>query len=785
MYDLFSKPMLLSMKKEFKDLNFEDPHVQVIWEDFPDNFSGEKIKRVKSYFEKKYGSRNVNVITKIKSNNIDTIKDVNNLDILNKDFQKELIVSFINDLGYEKDKDSILEIDDLVNKSMSQSELDYIPFNKWYIEKIKFSNFLSFGENQTLDFDGKDGISVIESDPPNFGGKTILSVDLLMFLFFNSTTKTTKAEQIFNKYSDKDEVSVEGHIKIDGENYIILRKLKRKKNRQGSWKVSTTLEFYKKFSDGSLENYTGEQRRETENFIKKSIGELSDFLMTILTTSSNLENLIDSKPTARAETVARFLGLDNLKLKEDYTKKMINEYSKSMISNVFNKFDLEEEIKKLDSEIEEKTIDIKNKNLQVDDLESREDKGNKYRDELLSKKNIIEDFKFFILETEQEKLKDLQNRLDEIISDKNKVNVKEPSDFFDEEKLENTIEKIVEINLQLQNDNDLLLTTKKSLESLSKDSCCDFCGTQLSETDFFEKKNKDILSLKNRIASNEKKLTILNENKNRLNLLKTEFLDYERNKLIFENFISQEESLSIRVTNQMDKINHYFKNQEKIKENIKIESLLVKSDLRLNEIQDQIKILNSEVSVLESEISHLREKIFKNNETMSRIDQENEKLRIFKIYGEIFGKNGISKRVMKTMLPVINQELERVLIDCTTFNLNVTMSEKNEINFVMIDHNSGVEKPLESGSGYEKTISSIALRSVLSKICSLPKPNVIVFDEVFGKISNDNLESTFEIFKKIKSYFDNIFIITHNPLISQWSDNIISITKKDNISKLV
>jgi DNA repair exonuclease SbcCD ATPase subunit len=113
------------------------------------------------------------------------------------------------------------------------------------------------------------------------------------------------------------------------------------------------------------------------------------------------------------------------------------------------------------------------------------------------------------------------------------------------------------------------------------------------------------------------------------------------------------------------------------------------------------------------------------------------------------------------------------------------MSEKNEINFVMIDHNSGVEKPLESGSGYEKTISSIALRSVLSKICSLPKPNVIVFDEVFGKISNDNLESTFEIFKKIKSYFDNIFIITHNPLISQWSDNIISITKKDNISKLV
>ena len=155
------------------------------------------------------------------------------------------------------------------------------------------------------------------------------------------------------------------------------------------------------------------------------------------------------------------------------------------------------------------------------------------------------------------------------------------------------------------------------------------------------------------------------------------------------------------------------------------------------------------------------------------------------MYGEIFGKNGISKQVMKTMLPVINQELQRVLIDCCNFNLEVTMSDKNEVMFTMVDHNTGIKKPLESGSGFEKTVSSIALRSVLSKICSLPKPNVIVFDEVFGKISNENLESTFEIFKKIKSYFENIIIITHNPLISQWSDGTIKIEKRNNISKLV
>jgi len=79
----------------------------------------------------------------------------------------------------------------------------------------------------------------------------------------------------------------------------------------------------------------------------------------------------------------------------------------------------------------------------------------------------------------------------------------------------------------------------------------------------------------------------------------------------------------------------------------------------------------------------------------------------------------------------------------------------------------------------------LALRSVLSKVCSLPKPNVVVFDEVFGKISNDNLEMVSEFFIKIKDYFEKIFVITHNPMVSQWADTIVRIKKDNNISTLV
>ena len=133
-------------------------------------------------------------------------------------------------------------------------------------------------------------------------------------------------------------------------------------------------------------------------------------------------------------------------------------------------------------------------------------------------------------------------------------------------------------------------------------------------------------------------------------------------------------------------------------------------------------------------------------------------------------------------MPLINSELQRILENSCHFRLEIQINDKNEVEFIMVDNNTQVEKLMSSGSGYERTIASLALRAVLSKICSLPKPNIIVFDEVFGKISNDNLEMVSEFFTKIKDYFEKIFVITHNPLVTNWSDNVIRIRKEENIS---
>jgi DNA repair exonuclease SbcCD ATPase subunit len=213
--------------------------------------------------------------------------------------------------------------------------------------------------------------------------------------------------------------------------------------------------------------------------------------------------------------------------------------------------------------------------------------------------------------------------------------------------------------------------------------------------------------------------------------------------------------------------------------------MLIKADLKLDNYDKLLKEKNNQINSNEYSIKSNQEKITNNKNLIVKIKEEESKDKIYKMYLESYGKNGVSKIIMKTMMPLINSELQRLMEDSSYFKLEIRINDKSEVEFIQVDNNSGIEKLMTSGSGYEKTIASLALRSVLSKVCSLPKPNVVVFDEVFGKISNDNLEMVSEFFIKIKEYFDKIFVITHNPMVTQWADTVVKIRKENNISKVL
>lgn len=767
------------------DINkLDNPYVQVVWEDYNENFTQEKIKSVRHYFQKKYKTTNVNIITKIKtSDDVETTVDVS-FNLLDKNYQLELIKNFLVSKSLEDKIEDITYLDKIVDEKLQEMDLENSPFKKWYIKNIEFSNFLSYGENQKLDFENKNGITVIESNPQNFGGKTVVSLDLLLFLFFNETTKTTKAEEIFNRYTNKNKVYVKGEIQIDGNDFIIVRVIERKKSKNGEWNVKTELDFFKKMSDGSLQNFTGEQRKETEKFIKKSIGTKEDFLMTILTTSSNLEDLIDSKPTARGQVLSRFLGLDYLKNKEEISKGIYNEFASSMMSKVYSSEKLKQDnddllLKK--KEYEDLNVSIQE---EIEILEDRILKGQDYRDSLLKNKHTDIDKELITLSPDKltseinidrRQKEATQKQIDEI-------KVIEPSSFYYEnehdeikERHRKLFEEKIQLDITIKNLNDLA-------ENVSGGIKCEHCGIELMNAEITKNKLSELAGL---ITQRDQVFQLMNDLSDKseaFSTLKKEFDEYEKNKLIREKYEITIESFDLKIKTNEDKLQRYFNLQDKIKENERLETLIIKAGLKLDEINSSLLNFKQKLDNNNFQIRLIEDKVKNNVKIIEKIKEESEKEKIYKLYLEIFGKNGISKMIMKTMMPLINSELQRLLENSCEFRLEIKLNEKNEVEFYMIDNNSQVEKLMASGSGYERTIASLALRSVLAKICSLPKPNIIVMDEVFGKVSNENLDLVGEFFHKIKEYFEKIFIISHNPLINNWADNIIKIKKTENVS---
>ena len=764
-----------------------NPFIKVIWEDTPENFTQEKIKRLKSYFKKKYNSERVNVLTRVTGINAPNSPQEVTENVIDKEYQKKLVKQFLKEQDVKIDWDKFVRLDNRVESNIQEE--DNTANKKWFVKWIEFSNFLSFGEDNKIDFTRYPGITAIDSNPTNFGGKTTLTVDLLLFLFFNVTTKSSKAIEVFNRFTDKNRVLVCGEVEIDGDSFIIERGVIRRQTKKGDWSVRTELNLSKRLSDGSLQNLQGEQRRETEEFLKNSIGTMDDFLLTILTTANNLENLLEAKPTQRGQILTRFIGLEKLKKKEQNCKEIYTEWSKKIISNHYNINDLTTDIDNLKEEIKDLEDENKKSNEEIKTLEERNKAGIEYKEKLISSQH--NDINPDLVKVNPENLKE---EIEKVVEEANKLkdklnllNLTKPKITYEEEEHKLLIKenktlttKDLEIKSEIKN-------ITKLIKNLEEGEICSLCKQPLKDVDHTQeiKDNQDELKLLNKNLNEltsklENSEKVIGEHEN----IKSSWEEYDKESLkkikveldIKENNISHKEKTLL--------LKDWETNKTKLEENREIEKKLVSARTLIETITAERDQLKSQITTNDSTIKQKQEEIVDKTAKISEIQKEEEVDKIFKSYLIAYGKNGISKLMLRNTIPYLNSELNRLLSDSCEFTLQLRINDRNELEFWMVDNGTGVEKLMSTGSGYEKTIASLALRAVLSKVCALPKPNIVCFDEAFGKVSDENLELVGRFFTKIKDYFERIFVISHNPLVKEWCDQTITVKKDNNVSKI-
>jgi DNA repair exonuclease SbcCD ATPase subunit len=770
-------------------------YIKVIWEDTLDNHSTIKERQIEKYFQNKYKTTRVKVIFKpIINKNSEIIAegsaDASEL-ILDENYQKQLIEQYIIDNKINISIPHLMKLDGTVNLELENYKEQTNRYKTFKIKEIEFSNFLSYGDNNKLTFDDKTGITSVVSEPANYGGKTTLTVDLLLFLFFGTTTKTDKNEEIFNRFTNSDIVEVKGKVEIEGDNYIIKRTITRKKSKDDTYLCKNEVDFYQVLPRGGVKQLNGEQKKFTDELIKTYVGTFDDFLITILTTGDNLDDLIKTKPTERGRILTRFIGLEFFREKEKIAKKKYTEWKEKSKLYHNNSQDILFKIDDEKNKITQNGIMIESNRKVHDNIKSEIDELANQREELF--KNRYND-----IDSELYKLDEstIQSGLDKVISLIDQKNndiqniIKEtpkPDEEYDIDRygvLKSNLKDLNENNIRLRVEVD---TLKQKVDLLINSEICQTCKRPLDDVD----NTNEIENAKNSITEKEtimfdinSKISDINESIEHLDLVKNQWDSYNKNILLLDKANLELKSYEDSLNRGTEKLNQYRKIKEMVEKNKQIDTDIQKIKFKIDSLEEQKNMSLLTIRGIDKDIELSHSKIAEYNNLLKELKNEEIIENIFKTYLDVYGKNGISKMVLSTMIPLINSHLKILLSDTCEFILEIRMNDKSEVEFWMVDQLTGVDKPLNAGSGYEKTVSSLALRCVLSKVCSLPKPNIIIFDEVTGKVSNDNLDKIGLFFDKLKQFFEHIWIISHNPLILDWADHLVTVKKENNISTI-
>jgi len=460
-----------------------------------------------------------------------------------------------------------------------------------------------------------------------------------------------------------------------------------------------------------------------------------------------------------------------------------------MKSNIYNIVDLNDEI------VEHETENVQLTELQIQNEEKLKEKKAEIEDYeqekeiLLKKKQPIDEE---ILKLSPSRIKESINKItkDGIVQSKELEKIKkEITDIgeinFDEDKYHKLIKKRRELEKEIDKYDNEKESLEQHIKALENGEICPTCKRKLDNVD----NSNDIRQSRILLAGIEEKKKNVNEDLTKTNTEINSMEDDQQKSYNKAKLELQRDKIEIDLASMRNELKSLKNDQKRYELNLtaiefnkKIESdiLGVNAKIQMANI-DKEKLLEN-IQKIKSDIAQNIKDIETKREIINKINKELLEEKIYKTYIEMVGKKGISKIVLRSVLPIINSELHRLLDEVTDFEVEMRINDMNNVEFYMIK--DGVTKKLKSGSGLERTAAALALRIVLGQISTLPKLNFIAFDEVLGKVADENLDTIRLLFDKAGDFFETIFIISHINIVKDWADKIILIEKVDNISKI-
>ena len=728
--------------------------------------------------------------------------------------QEKYIKEYTKDLNLtEEVMDKILELNKKYNQQVEESE-EVSRNVVWKIKEITWDNLFNYGEKNKINFDKLSGLVGIFGK--NYSGKSSI-IDSVLFNIFNTTSKgERKNVHVINQ--NKDYAKCKIKIEAGNDSYQVSRNLnKYTRKSKGRDVIDSKVDLdFTKTTGGVFESKNGTTRNQTDANIRKHFGTIDDFFLTSMASQLDSMSFLKEGSTKRKEIIAKFLDLQIFDQKFKLAKK-----DAADLRGVIKRL----ESKKFAEQIQKKTVlleDIRN------DIDEQQDKCDVYTRsiERLEKElaEVIETINAIPAEIIDPKKVENEIRFKKIKKDtlfkesydSQKI-IEKRNDFvnyFDDtieiesyERLLDAIKEAERLESQkvvLENNIRRKKTEYKNLQkSVSLlhnheyDPNCKFCcdnefvkeaeaaklklpvvekewqaiGEQLTEIvkqceeydlPKLQKQVRQVQDTRERYESAldeieklelivERNTTAISLLDNEIATLKAKLKDYEDNKEAIENkhqLFGERNAL-----------------QTKIKQN---KASLKKCDE-----------LTKEYLIEEATTKEIIRNLHKEQAEYKEVLNE---YRAFDVYQTCMHPNGISYEIIQQKLPIINQEISKILSNIVDFEVFFE-NEDNKLE-LSIKHPNYGSRPLSMGSGAEKTIASMAIRLAMIAITNLPKSELFILDEPATALDQEHMEGFTRLLQMIKNQFKTVLLISHLDHLKDVVDMTIDIDKIDGYAKV-
>jgi len=742
---------------------------------------------------------------------------------VNGDFQKEnlrdmavqerLIGEYLND--YEIEDELLERVFDINRKYNSIVEAgEEVQRNvNWSLKSLEFDNLFNYGESNKINFENLSGIVGIFGK--NFSGKSSI-IDSLLWTLYNSTSKRNrKSLDIINQNREYGSGKVEIEI---GDNTLVVDRrsekyVKRLKGEETE-EAKTSLDFsVTNVVTGEQESLNGETRNNTDKNIRKFFGTLDDFLLTSM--SSQLESLafIAEGSTRRKEILAKFLDLEFFEQKYRLAKEDAADLRGAL--KRLEEINFEEELQEATLAAEQNEVETNEQQKVCESLKSHLSVLNEQSAEVAAFIDSIPAEIINIKEVTAEH-KSKTEEVDRLVAENRSFGKKLKAnrelvdkidlflESFDvggyEEKqkaIEERQEELSQLALDIRRHQTKQKVEEKKVELLNRVPCgsefshCQFIRDAYAALESLGITKQEVQELSQRQSGAEEALSQLEPEMVNNHLDKyQQVLDRKRGLqdaiTSWELQIAQNKTNLVKhraeIKNLKLKIKEYEDNREAIEnletllaEKEEISGAITKVEVKIADCQEDILQLYKIHGSLEQKLNNL-------SEQQQELEDLREKFSAYDLFMQCMHSNGISLDIIKRELPMINEEVAKVLANVVDFEVFLENDEKR-LN-ILIKHPMFDPRPLEMGSGAEKTIAAMAIRLALLSVSSMPKSDIFILDEPGTALDEENMEGFVRILDLVKSYYKTVLLISHLDSLKDCVDMQIMIDKKDGFASV-